>query len=90
MRSRRLLAEAQERITWADYLVGESERIIAGLRDAVTAFAQAERGKGEPPEKVVAFLKKLTVDAGESLEASEARSLVDDVVRWGIEAYYAA
>lgn len=39
---------------------------------------------------MVALLKALTVDVGDELEGVEARSLINHVVRWGIEAYYAA
>lgn len=90
IRSARLLSRAHERLNWAERMLGEA-RIIDGLRDAIAALARSERTKGEPPEKVILLLKRLTVQAGgEQLEPPDARMLVEDVVRWGIDAYYAA
>jgi len=90
IRSARLLSQAQDRLNWAERLLGEAS-IIDSLRDAVGALARSERMKGEPPERVILLLKRLTVQAGgEQLEAPDGRMLVEDVVRWGIDAYYAA
>jgi len=90
IRSARLLSQAQDRLNWAERLLGEAA-IIDSLRDAVGALARSERMKGEPPERVILLLKQLTVQAGgEQLEPPDGRMLVEDVVRWGIDAYYAA
>ena len=80
-----------ERVVWTDSLIGDEQLLRDKLRDTVTAIAGLERAKGVPPEKVLMLLKGLVIDAdAEKLDAGEARSLTDDVVRWGIEAYYAA
>lgn len=80
-----------ERVVWTDSLIGDEQMLRDKLRDTVAAIAGLERAKGMPPEKVLMLLKGLVLDAdAEKLDASEARSLTDDVVRWGIEAYYAA
>ena len=80
-----------ERVVWSDSLFGDEQILRDRLRDTVSAIAGLERAKGMPPEKVLMLLKGLIVDAeAEKLDAGEARSLTDDVVRWGIEAYYAA
>ena len=90
-RSEELLSQSQERITWSDTLLGQSISVRDRLRDTVAALATLERTKGVPPEKMLMLLKGIVLDAeGEKLDAADARSLMDDVVRWGIEAYYAA
>lgn len=90
-RSEELLSQSQERITWSDTLLGRSISVRDRLRDTVAALATLERTKGVPPEKMLMLLKGIVLDAeGEKLDAADARSLMDDVVRWGIQAYYAA
>ena len=81
----------RERVVWSDALIGDEQRLRDKLRDTVAAIAGMERAKGVPPEKVLMLLKGLVIDAEtEKLDVVEARSLTNDVVRWGIEAYYAA
>jgi hypothetical protein len=80
-----------ERVVWTDSLIGDEQYLRDKLRDTVTAIAGLERAKGVPPEKVLMLLKGLVLDAdAEKLDVCEVRSLTDDIVRWGIEAYYAA
>lgn len=72
-------------------LLGESHQLVDDLRAAIEALANLQRQQGQPPEKMVAMLKGMVAEAdGERLEAYLARSLIADVVRWGIDAYYAA
>lgn len=81
----------RERVVWTDSLIGDEQLLRDKLRDTVAAIAGLERAKGMPPEKVLMLLKGLVLDAdAEKLDVGAARSLTDDVVRWGIEAYYAA
>jgi len=83
--------QRRERVVWTDSLIGDQQVLRDKLRDTVAAIAGLERAKGMPPEKVLMLLKGLVLDAdAEKLDAGAARSLTDDVVRWGIEAYYAA
>jgi hypothetical protein len=90
-RSMRVLRVSRERLVWTDSLIGESRMLRDRLRDAVSGIAGLQRAKGVPPEQVLKLLKSLVLDAdAEHLEAQEAQSLTDDIVRWGIEAYYAA
>ena len=85
------LKPARERVVWTDSLIGEEQLLRDKLRDTVSAIAGLERAKGVPPEKVLMLLKGLVIDAdAEKLDAPEARSLTNDIVKWGIEAYYAA
>jgi hypothetical protein len=91
VRIHEMLSKSEERLVWSDALIGESMVIRDRLHDTVSALAGLERAKGVPPEKVLMLLKGLIIDAdAEKLDAVDARSLTDDVVRWGIEAYYAA
>lgn len=91
VRSRILLEESRERLVWSDCLIGETALVRDRLHDTVWALAGMERAKGVAPEKMLVLLKGLIVDADhDRLSALDARSLMDDVVRWGIEAYYAA
>ena len=81
----------RERLVWTDSLIGDEQVLRDKLRDTVAAIAGLERAKGVPPEKVLMLLKGLVIDAdAEKLDVGEVRSLTNDVVRWGIEAYYAA
>ena len=81
----------RERVVWSDTLIGDEMLLRDKLRDTVAAIAGLERARGVPPEKVLMLLKGLVIDAdAERLDAGDVRSLTNDVVRWGIEAYYAA
>lgn len=82
--------EAVEHVVWSDYLMGECRLIADQLHRAVDSFATLERGNGVPPERVVTMLKGMITDARADKLGPEARSLVEGVVRWGIEGYYAA
>lgn len=91
VRSKTPVGPSHERLVWSDCLIGESATIRDRLQDTVVALAGMERAKGVAPEKMLVLLKELIVDADrDKLSAMDARSLMDDVVRWGIEAYYAA
>lgn len=90
VRAQDLLGPSRERMVWSDSLIGDSMVIRDRLREAVTAIAGLERAKGAPPEKVLKLLKELVVADADQLDVGDARSLTDDIVRWGIEAYYAA
>lgn len=89
-RGRELVNKSIEHVVWSDYLMGESRLIADQLHSAVDRVATAERENGAPPEKVVMLLKGLVTDAKADQLGADARSLVEDVVRWGIESYYAA
>jgi hypothetical protein len=60
------------------------------VREAVVEFVRAERAAGTSPERVVVLLKKAAADAYyRATGSSDARALREDIVRWGIDAYYA-
>lgn len=63
---------------------------LAGLRATVTAYVDRRRGEGAPVQRVLPEVKTLTrTAAGRDLEYEAATALLDQVVRWSIEAYYA-
>jgi hypothetical protein len=80
--------KALEHVVWSDYLMGESRGIADQLHRAIGSVVTVERDNGAPPEKVVTLLKGMITDARADKLGPEAQSLVDDVVRWGIESYY--
>jgi hypothetical protein len=90
-RGQQPIQQSREHVTWSDTLFGQSVRVRDELHDTVAALARSQRAEGVPPERMVTLLKDLIHDAhADALEWHEARALNDDVVRWGIEAYYAA
>ena len=90
-RSLESLDQSRERVLWSDQLVGRSVAVRDRLRDTVAALAASERAKGVPPERMLIELKNMVLEVEDDrLDVALARSLMDDVVRWGIEAYYAA
>jgi hypothetical protein len=89
--SEHLIRRSREHVAWSDTQFGHGIRVRDELRDKVAALARSQRAEGVPPERMVTMLKDLIHDAhADALEWSDARALNDDVVRWGIEAYYAA
>ena len=79
-----------EHVTWSDHLIGESRLVMDRLHDAVTIVAASERDNGAPPERVITLLKGLVVDAkADKLDPPDARTFLEDMVRWAIEGYYA-
>ena len=82
----------------ARVLLDDSSRIIQGAsvarteaKAAVTALVVRLRTEGLPPQRVLIVLKDAARDAAPpELELIDQRSLVEDVVRWSIAAYYAA
>jgi hypothetical protein len=90
-RSDEILRTSAEHVVWSDHLIGESRLIAERLHETVATIATQLRTNGAPPEKVLTLLKSFVIDAeADRLEGAVARSLIEDVVRWGIEGYYAA
>lgn len=89
---------SEQLIARAELLVGESEALRrhssafrAQLRASVSAYVRHLRDAGTPSERMVVLVKGAVRDfAPRDLEATEARALMDDVVRWSIEAYFHA
>lgn len=85
------LRASLDHVAWSDHLVGESRLVVDRLRQVITTVAVSERVNGAPPERVIALLKRLVGEADtKRIDSQLARSLTEDIVRWGIEGYYAA
>jgi hypothetical protein len=83
--------EARALSSWSTQLKGESAMLRVQLRELTSALARSERAHGAPPERVLILLKGIVEEAGGGeLPAVVANSLQADVVRWGIEGYYAS
>jgi hypothetical protein len=61
----------------------------AQLRASVSAYVRHLRDGGVPSERMVIDVKAAVREATPpELDAYEARDLMEDVVRWSVEAYY--
>jgi hypothetical protein len=58
------------------------------LERTIAYMAQGERFAGRPPEHMLVALKELVDQSG--LDRDLVREIEPDVLRWGIDAYYAA
>jgi hypothetical protein len=69
----------------------ESNALCAQLHVSVTAYVRSLRDDGTPPERMVVLVKTAVQEvAAAELDAIDGRSLMEDVVRWSIDAYYDA
>jgi hypothetical protein len=86
-----LLARSEALVGASAILVQASLAIRAELRASVTAYARHLRTDGVPPERMLVLVKSAVREATPAeLDAVEARDLMEDVVRWSIDAYYHA
>jgi hypothetical protein len=68
-----------------------SRRIRAELRESVVAYVRDLRAQGVPSERMLVLVKVAVREATPpELDAYEARALMEDVVRWSVDAYYHA
>src|SRR5215469_18520366 len=83
--AQRLLATAVER---TKRLQSEHVALWADLQRTIAGVALQERVAGRKPEQMLVLLKEI-VD-GSGLDIGLKREIEPDVMRWGIDAYYAA
>ncbi len=84
-----LVRDSARQVTWSEAFLHDTSSERSELRGLVAQLAHAERVRGTPPEGMVVIVKELLpIDKADSLEWSEERALIEDVVRWGIEGYY--
>ena len=89
--SRTVLARAEALVGASAELVQASLALHAELRASITACVRRLHADGLPAERVLVRVKAAVREAMPSeLEPSEARDLMEDAVRWTIEAYYRA
>ena len=90
-RSHTLLARAEALAGASPRAVQESVALRAELRASVTAYVRQLKADGMPSERMLVQVKSAVHDATPpELDPYEARELMEDVVRWSIEAYYHA
>lgn len=75
--------------------VRESEALRTALRlalrDSVTAYVRRLHDEQVPPERMLVLVKEAVREATPAgTDVLEGRELMESVVRWSIEAYYAA
>jgi hypothetical protein len=69
----------------------DSEALEAALRASVSAYAQRLHGEQVPPQRMLVLVKDAVREAMPAdTDVLECRALMACVVRWSIEAYYAA
>jgi hypothetical protein len=66
----------------------DHEALWQELQRTIVYVAQGERHAGEPPEHMLVLLKELVDESG--LDRDLSREIEADILRWGIDAYYAA
>jgi hypothetical protein len=90
-RSRSLLARAAALLDQGERVVQQSVALRAQLRASVTAYVHSLRAEQLPPQQVLVQVKSAVREATPpELDVVDARELMEDVVRWSIEAYYGA
>ena len=65
------------------------ERIRAELNASVTRYAHLLRALGEPPERALVVIKVAFSEAAPHQD-DDNRAVLEDIVRWAVDAYYAA
>lgn len=89
--SESLLMRAEALLQDSERIVQESLAVRAQICDSITAYVHCLRSEKLPPQQVVILLKSAIREATPAgLDATAARVLMEDAVRWGIEAYYQA
>ena len=80
-----------------DVTIGESRELVAASRDlreqlrhVVTSYVSLLRLDGTPPERVIVQVKTAVESSALPLEPSRRRQVMEEVVRWAVDAYYAA
>jgi len=67
----------------------ETVRLREQLRETVTAYVSALRGIQTTPERAIVLVKSAVVES-DGYPDSHHREVVEEAVRWAVDAYYAA
>ena len=81
------LLEAARQLVAADHPSAADAEVP--LRLEVSRYTRALRADGQPPERVLALVKQ-AVEPALVGRSTERREVLESVVRWFVEAYYAA
>jgi hypothetical protein len=94
--SRGLTAQSREALARSEVLADTSARALhlsralqGQLRASVAAYVRQLKSEGLPSERMLIEVKAAVREATPpELDVVEARELMEDVVRWSVEAYY--
>ena len=70
-------------------LRAQAEDLRESLRDSVMTYAAVLRGTNVPPERAIVLVKSVVVESV-SFPDKHHRHVVEEAVRWAVDAYYAA
>ena len=71
-------------------LLEVSRELREQLRHVVASYVSILRLDGTPPERVIVQVKTAVDSCYQSLDAKRRRQVMEEVVRWAVDAYYAA
>lgn len=85
----RVRRQCQLTIESSHDLLAMTQALRDQLRDSVATYTTVLRGDRVLPERVIVLMKS-AVGESDALRDQYHRALVEDVVRWAVDAYYAA
>jgi hypothetical protein len=85
----RIRRQCQLTIEASQELCAMAQALREQLRDSVTTYALALRRDHVLPERVVVLMKS-AIGESDAVRDQSHRAVLDDVVRWAVDAYYAA
>ena len=89
--SRSVLTRSAELAVASERTMQASLGLREQLRATVVAYVRQLKADGLPPERVLVLVKAAVLEATPpEFERGEARALMEEAVRWSVEAYYEA
>ena len=70
-------------------LCAQATMLSESLRDSVAAYVLALRRSDVPPERAIVLVKSAVVES-DSFPDKHHRQVIEEAVRWAVDAYYAA
>ena len=83
----RRTVDATRQVAWE--LRAEAAALRDSLRDSVMAYVAVLRGTRVPPERAIVLVKSAVIES-DSCRDRHHRGVVEEAVRWAVDAYYAA
>lgn len=71
-------------------MLAASDELRAHLRTVVSSYVSLLRRDGVPPERMLVLVKNAVESAHADLDARGRRAIMDEMVRWAVDAYFAA
>jgi hypothetical protein len=89
--SRLLITRSATLLESSEQLLQQSQALRAQLRASITAYVRRLHDDGVPPQRMLILVKDAIREAvPQELPLDDSRALIDEVVRWSIDAFYAA